>query len=541
MMTVYTTPITYTPCHYATNRAMLADPTVNVTFESVLRMSDGAWVAWLGRVRQSVLTQWDQHGVPPRVGLTDPQIATAWNRLASSRSDDVWVTCDDGVEGLFASPTSHSVIGQWFPTMMKTRINYSEKGDGISIHDMFADEALWARYAKSYAARHFRRDSFYAYSQAIPTTDPHPTVPGATVSSVDDYLNLLIESNHSGVDLFGSNTPTHGVWLSPVGADEDYNGYSDGMKDRSIWTVSQADAVRLRDSGLYPAHWFRSVGNTLGKKKAHYMVRLYRTDTRIFPEGMRSFRISMCQYATNFPALVARALYERYTQGVQRPIIWDPSAGWAGRLAGAIISNNRPLYIGCDPNSDHLWTDESGGQHSKYTEIAAYYDTLKPFDPASEVLFIPCGSEVMRDQPAFQEYRGKVDVVFTSCPYFSKEVYSDDPEQSATKFSTFDSWCEGFLKPTIETAAEWLKPGGVLLWNIADIKLGNKMFPLEKMSIQYATGAGLVQESTMRLLLTNMPGANRVTSDGEGTAKNTCLWRGRLNKYEPIFSFRRLV
>jgi hypothetical protein len=153
------------------------------------------------------------------------------------------------------------------------------------------------------------------------------------------------------------------------------------------------------------------------------------------------------------------------------------------------------------------------------------------------VLFFPCVSEEMQHQPEFQEYRGKVDVVFTSCPYFAKEIYSNDPEQSAHKFPVFKDWCEGFLKPTIETAAEWLKPGGVLLWNIADAKFGGKLLPLEQCSIDYALGAGLVQQETIRLLMANMPGANRVDDEGHGTAKNTCKVDGRLIKFEPVYVF----
>jgi hypothetical protein len=232
-------------------------------------------------------------------------------------------------------------------------------------------------------------------------------------------------------------------------------------------------------------------------------------------------------------------LYERYTAGVSQPVIWDPSSGWAGRLAGAITSRTKPLYIGCDPNTDHLWSDADGMMHSKYTEIAAYHASHSALDAPPKVLFFPCGSEVMQDQPAFQKYKGKVDIVFTSPPYWFRELYSDDEEQSARKFTEFEDWCEGFLKPTLETAAQWLRPGGILLWNIADIKVGEKYIPLEQKSIEYAVGAGLVQGDTIRLLMANMPGGNRVNEDGSGTAKNTCKVGGRLQKYEPIFSFRK--
>jgi len=538
-----TTPEHYTRCHYTDNRAILTDPSVNVTFDEVIRMTDVAFVDWMTRVRRAILAQWDTHQVPPRVGLSDAGIDLAWERLVTANAADVWLTADDGAACLSAPAASHGVIGQWFPTMMKTRINYSAKDVGISIYDMFSRDEIWARYVKSYAARHFRRDSFYAYSRAIHTHEPLPTRADLIAQTAIEYLTLLRDHPVVQTDgLFGEvNGESYGVWLAPATGDDEYSGYSEHLKSRRIWTLTQEEVLSLRDSGAYPAHWFHAVQETLGKK-THYMVRLYAGSTRIFPDGFKSFRVSMCQYAVNWPALCARALYERYTQGIASPVVWDPSSGWGGRLVGAITAQTKPLYIGCDPNTDHLWVDDTGVTHSKYTEIAAYHDARLPFDhERSKVLFFPCGSEEMQHQLAFQEYEGKVDVVFTSCPYFMKEVYSEDPNQSCHKFPEFTAWCEGFLKPTIYTAAKWLRPGGVLLWNIADAKFGNNMLPLEAKSIQYAVEEGLVQGETIRLLLANMPGANRVADDGTGTAKNTCKVNGRLVKFEPIFVLRKPV
>jgi hypothetical protein len=531
-----TTPDVYTSCHYTTNRTLLNNHSINVTFHEVLQMDDAAWFDWLDRVRAAVLTAWNEDRVPPRVGMTDAEIADGWDKFAASDPSSVWVRCDDGAEALLIPPGNHSVVNQWFPTMMATKITYSTKNEGLSIYDMFAVDKIWARYRKSYATRHFRRDSFFAYSHAIHTSE---AVPNTTIvpPTAYDYLTTLRDHLAAAPnDIFGNVTPpTHGVWLSPATADKDYDGYSTHIKDRSIWTVSSEDALSWKASGIFPPHWFTAVTPT--NKKSHYMLRLYETDTRVFPLGFRSFRISLVQYAVNWPALGARALYERYTEGITHPVVWDPSSGWGGRIAGAITSRTRPLYIGCDPNTDHLWVDDAGVQHSKYTEIAAFHASRKVFDPPPQVLFFPCGSEEMQHQPAFQEYRGNIDVVFVSPPYWNRELYSDDPEQSAHKFSGFDDWCKGFLKPTLETAAAWLKPGGVLLWNIADIKQAGRFLPLEQRSIDYAVAAGLVQQETIRLLMAGMPGANRISDEGKGTAKNTCLVKGRVTKFEPIYVF----
>ena len=522
---------------------MLTNPTINITFAELMRMNDVEWEAWLHRVRAAILIQWNEYNVPPRAGMSDAEIAAAWSRLMTADIDDIWVTTDDGASGLMAPATSHSVIGQWFPTMMKTRINYSAKDVGISIYDMFANDEIWARYVRSYASRHFRRDSFYSYSLAMKRTDEIPTLPGVVPTSVRELLTLM-RDNPTRTEIGAFDTEgaeSFEVWLSPATKDETYSGYSDklGAKtSRAIWTVDIDEAKALRDSGQFPAHWFRMVPEELRESRC-IQIRLYSSKTRIFPHGYKSFRVSMCQYAVNFPSLVARALYEKFTDGVAEPIIYDPSAGWGGRLAGAITAKRRGLYVACDPNTDHLWVDSQGVKHSKYTEIAAYHASRTPMDAPPNVMFFPVGSETMRNEEAFQPLKGKVDVAFTSPPYFNREAYSEDEEQSYKKFSSFDSWATGFLQPTIETAAEWLKPGGYLLWNIADIKQGSEYLPLEAKSIQYALAAGLVQEPTLRLLLVSMPGANRVDDDGQGTAKNTCFVNGRLTKYEPIFVFRK--
>jgi DNA modification methylase len=88
--------------------------------------------------------------------------------------------------------------------------------------------------------------------------------------------------------------------------------------------------------------------------------------------------------------------------------------------------------------------------------------------------FFQLGSEVIRDDRRFKKYKGKLDLVFTSPPYYRAEGYSEDEHQSNVKFTTYDKWRDGFLRPTLETAVEWLRPGRPLIWNIADTKEGQR-------------------------------------------------------------------
>ena len=44
---------------------------------------------------------------------------------------------------------------------------YSKNDDGLSIYDHFVDDKLSEKVYK-YSHRHFKRDSFYEYSQTVP-------------------------------------------------------------------------------------------------------------------------------------------------------------------------------------------------------------------------------------------------------------------------------------------------------------------------------------------------------------------------------------
>ena len=148
------------------------------------------------------------------------------------------------------------------------------------------------------------------------------------------------------------------------------------------------------------------------------------------------------------------------------------------------------------------------------------------------------GSEEIHNIESFQKYKGKLDLVFTSPPYFAKEAYSEDAEQSYKKFSQYDSWKEGFLRKTLETAVEWLRDDRYLLWNIADAVFGGDMLPLEQDSMDILTSLGMEYKGKIKMSLAQMPGGNRVdTETGLPKAKNFCKVNGMWLKYEPVFIF----
>jgi hypothetical protein len=145
----------------------------------------------------------------------------------------------------------------------------------------------------------------------------------------------------------------------------------------------------------------------------------------------------------------------------------------------------------------------------------------------------------MRNLPEFQQYKGKLSIAGTSSPYFNREQYSDEDTQSYKKFAQYESWRDGFLKPTIETIAEWLRPGGIAWWNTADLKIGKTFLPLEADSKRFFEECGLKYKMTWKLCMNPMPGAGRTSDEKTSTFKNSCKVNSKVLKFEPIFIFQK--
>jgi len=69
-------------------------------------------------------------------------------------------------------------------------------------------------------------------------------------------------------------------------------------------------------------------------------------------------------------------------------------------------------------------------------------------------------------------------LVFTSPPYFGKEIYSTDSTQSSARYGDYDSWRERFLEVLIVKSFDALRPDGILALNIANVKIGRDQFPI---------------------------------------------------------------
>ena len=201
------------------------------------------------------------------------------------------------------------------------------------------------------------------------------------------------------------------------------------------------------------------------------------------------------QSVSNFRPTAAKLIYVKFGGDV----VWDMSCGWGGRLLGALSSNRIKKYIGTEPSTK---TFEG---LNKIKEEFSYL--------GKEVELHCLGSEVFKPKE-------KVDLCFTSPPYFNTEKYADEPTQSYIKFPTEKEWIDGFLFQTLKNTFDSTKENGYLLMNIANTSSGKN---IENGTLEISKQLGYSHINTLKLNLSTM------ARDGEGSG----------SKYEPIFVFKK--
>ena len=169
--------------------------------------------------------------------------------------------------------------------------------------------------------------------------------------------------------------------------------------------------------------------------------------------------ISLRKYiCSQFKPNVAKAIYDRY----KCKNVLDFSAGWGDRLAGFYASDYGELFVGIDPRK------ENHPIYKKQLEFYEKHSTLFETDKKCELICEPA------EDADLSKYEGKMDIVFTSPPYFSVERYSYDDTQSWVRYKDIDGWNKNFLQKAVKNAWKTLRKGGILMVNISDVNASSK-------------------------------------------------------------------
>lgn len=269
---------------------------------------------------------------------------------------------------------------------------------------------------------------------------------------------------------------------------------------------------------------------------------------KMFPTCLQGFRMGGgSQPVTNFPSIVAKfivtSMYELWMNlfgefEKDTYVIIDSSSGWAGRLAGILGSytNLRNRYrnqTGRELTICYLTTDPHKKVDYRFQLIID--DWFTHVEPDVDRKYFKFhkkkyGSETKRFYTFCRRVMDNYGISgghlsLTSPPYFNREKYSKDKGQCCEKFKMYESYRDGFLKPSIQNIYNLLLPHGRFYFNIADLKDGKLVHPLQKDSTDISQEIGFNWVQTYKMLL---------SGSGKGSI-NQVMINGKQRKFEPIF------
>jgi len=180
--------------------------------------------------------------------------------------------------------------------------------------------------------------------------------------------------------------------------------------------------------------------------------------------------LQICGGVHTFRPAIAKAVYDTYcTDGGS---VLDPCSGYGGRLLGFFVSEKAKSYVGIDANADTV----AGLKHMR--------NILSRDIEGKDAKIVYASFEDWKKEQEF-------DLVFTSPPYFCKEIYGTDEKLSDVRYETYEEWLEKFFFVLVRKSFDLLRKGAYLVLNVANIRIDKKHYPISDDLLKYIKGIGL--------------------------------------------------
>lgn len=219
--------------------------------------------------------------------------------------------------------------------------------------------------------------------------------------------------------------------------------------------------------GLSDEKWFLKNFERITRRELYNKQEL----PKVISQGLTNeLRIKLAYPVTNFRAEVSKWIWFTHLKPFindDELAVWDPSGGWAGRLVGFLAAASHKIFKG--KKMVYIVTDPNPIVGERYEMLVSFWKEHIYTDLNVELVYHKLGSEMINSTDTFEKYKNKVSVVFTSPPYFYRERYVEDENQSFNKFNNYEHWRDYFLEPTLDNGYDLLRDDGYLLWNIADV------------------------------------------------------------------------
>jgi hypothetical protein len=388
------------------------NPKYNITFDEVNKMDYPSFKRFILSVRTFLLEQWDKNDIPPYIGKNKKGIIDDIEKLIHFDVERMYKKGDDIYEYIISNDYHHgSSCNQFQPSLHKTRAG------SVSMYDVIKEPSLKLKFVRTFT-RNLKQDKMYMISKMM--------------KEKDDYKSL--------------DKKKYGLIIISV-------------KNKDEISFNQSEIKDLLKKGIIKDYHIRNIGREL-ETETNFHLRYFNKQEKIVKHIIHTLRVGFSNIPINFSPLVSRYLYEKYLPK-SGGVVYDPCSGWGGRLFGAICSKKNINYIGCDVNSNIF-------QSRSYERIGEFIQ--EEIGRKSNYKVHQISSTRFNETDDYKTYKGKVDLLLTSPPYFNQEQYSTDKEQSYNLFPTYESWINGYMRETFQIGYDLLNKGGVLLLNIADTK-----------------------------------------------------------------------
>jgi len=198
------------------------------------------------------------------------------------------------------------------------------------------------------------------------------------------------------------------------------------------------------------------------------------------------FSSSMVGKVTNFNPVIARKIYERFVP-FDDAIIFDYSCGFGSRMLGALSSKYKYHYIGVEPYEELYQRLLFFSKWIVSTLLNGSSSSL--YNLGSEI-FIP-------------DLKGKIDISFSSPPYFNYETYTDCDTQSYIRYPSYDKWLEKYVAETLKNIFNYTKDGGLHLANLEDTKRIKIIYDWIEIALSIGFKLERIEEIPTKKRLTN--------------------------------------
>lgn len=181
----------------------------------------------------------------------------------------------------------------------------------------------------------------------------------------------------------------------------------------------------------------------------------------------------------NFSPMRAKIIFEHYCP--KNGVIYDYSAGYGGRMMGALCSEQDFTYIAVEPNSNTYHNLKRLGNYIDQTISKRKYH-----------IYNLCSEK-------FQPQAESIDFIFSCPPFFKKEIYCDEITQSINNYPEYNEWLEDYVRPTIQNCYIALKEKGVYGVDILNYTYCGKTYPLIEDWIRIAEEEGFIYKEKIQV------------------------------------------